>query len=363
MPEVDQDFGQAAMDRMHAAYRDRHAFAKAAKANGRRVVGYLSNTVPVEVILAAGMVPVRVSGFPNDRVDLADRTMERFFPGRVRSIYDQVLRGALNFLDLLVIPRCEEAFLQLYYFLLEARRREPRRAMPEIYLFDLLQTPGKLTEEYDHDRVQAFRERIEKLGGHPIGDEAIGDAIGAVDRSRRLLARLNELRVEEPPRLSGLDMLRVVGAVEFLDRDDHSADVRELVSSELPPLSSGPRLAIKGTPVDWDGLHQVVEECGAHIVFDDHSWGDRLFEMRVPVNDAPIAALACAYRDRAISVRSYPQKALDAEFVAKVKRLRLDGVIFFLEEWDDTLGWDYPNQKRMLDDLGCRPSCWRPVLF
>src|SRR5690606_34293681 len=100
------------------------------------------------------------------------------------------------------------------------------------------------------------------------------------------------------------------------------------------------------------GLHAVIEDLGGQVVFDDHDWGDRLFLLRVDEAGDPLAALAEAYRTQAVSPRSYPQAGLDRAFRDRVTELGVDGVVFAIEEWDDTLGWDYPGQKRLLDGMG-----------
>ena len=45
-------------------YQDRHMAPRDWKARGRKVVGYVCNSVPEELIWAAGMMPVRLAGTP-----------------------------------------------------------------------------------------------------------------------------------------------------------------------------------------------------------------------------------------------------------------------------------------------------------
>ena len=121
-----------ALDTLRQAYRDREQAARAARDGGARVVGYFSNNVPEELILAAGLFPVRLTGDPADTTELGDRYMEEFCDGAIRSIFDRMLRGHFNFADLIIIPRTSESYLQLYYYLLEVRNWERERPFPEI---------------------------------------------------------------------------------------------------------------------------------------------------------------------------------------------------------------------------------------
>ena len=52
----------SALEELKSAYVERKAAARAWKAKGGKVVGYLDHTTPQELIEAAGMMPYRISG-------------------------------------------------------------------------------------------------------------------------------------------------------------------------------------------------------------------------------------------------------------------------------------------------------------
>ncbi len=68
--------------------------------------------------------------------------------------------------------------------------------------------------------------------------------------------------------------------------------------------------------------------------------------------DDAMAALTDHYHRHSLSPRSYPQGEQDRRFIELVEYARVQGVIFFHDEWDDVLGWDYPDQKKLLDTRG-----------
>jgi benzoyl-CoA reductase/2-hydroxyglutaryl-CoA dehydratase subunit BcrC/BadD/HgdB len=72
----------------------------------------------------------------------------------------------------------------------------------------------------------------------------------------------------------------------------------------------------------------------------------------VQERDEPWAALARHYCFDIPSPREYPQAKADELFLALATQARVDGVIFIHDEWDDTLGWEYPDQKRLLEARG-----------
>jgi benzoyl-CoA reductase/2-hydroxyglutaryl-CoA dehydratase subunit BcrC/BadD/HgdB len=341
-----------AIDTIRSLYADREGEAKKRHAAGQKVVGYLSNNVPVELILAAGLYPVQLTGTPAEETPVGDDYMEHIFDGHIRSLFDRTLTGRFNFCDLIIIPRSSEGYLELYYFLEEVRKWEPSRRFPDIYLFDLLQTPYWTTGRYVRGRVDALKDKLEALAGQKITDAAIRDAVRAVNRSRDLLREVNALRRADPPLLSGTDALRIF-AGGFTERDEYNALLDGLLKG--PPATKptvGTRLMVKGSPQDSTRFYELVEANGAVVVADDHVCGERLFDGRVRDAIDVLDAIAFYYQTESCSPRSYPQSEQDARFLANVEAAGVEGMIFFVEEHDDTLGWDYPDQKKALDARG-----------
>jgi benzoyl-CoA reductase/2-hydroxyglutaryl-CoA dehydratase subunit BcrC/BadD/HgdB len=339
-----------ALEKLHRHYREREQVARATQRSGDKVIGYFGNTVPTELILAAGMFPARLTGDPTETTERGDKYMEEFHDGEIRSIFDRMLRGHFNFCDLIVIPRTSESFLQLYYYLLEVRRWEPDRPFPELYLFDLLQAPGETVARYDRGRLEDLRRTLDRIAGRVMGDDAIRSAITTVNENRALLDEVNQLR--RHTKLSGTDMLRIYGTVGFTATDIHSACLREILAGvDTLTAIPGARLMVKGSPHDDDAFYLLVESSGGVIVADDHTAGERAFEYRVTEGDA-MAALTEHYHRHSPSPRSYPQAEQDRHFIELVEQARVQGVLFFHDEWDDVLGWDYPEQKKLLDARG-----------
>lgn len=344
-----------ALEKLRAAYREREQAARSIHGNGAKVVGYFSNNVPVELIAAAGLFPVCLTGDPRQTTALGDRYMEEFHDGNIRSIFDRMLRGHYSFADLIVVPRTSESYLQLYYYLLEVRKWEPERRFPDLYLFDLLQAPNWTVVRYDRGRLDDLRHRLHRVAGRAMTDDAIRAAIAASNESRLLLDEVNRLRRRDPPLISGTDMLRIAGAAGFMAIADHSAALRAILAGAdaLSPIA-GKRIMVKGSPHDDDGFYELVESCGAVVVADDHVAGERTFEHRVAEDGDPMEALTEHYHRHSPSPRSYPQSEQDRRFVELVEQARVEGVIFFHDEWDDVLGWDYPDQKKLLDTRGVK---------
>ncbi|SFZ81874.1 Benzoyl-CoA reductase/2-hydroxyglutaryl-CoA dehydratase subunit, BcrC/BadD/HgdB [Devosia enhydra] len=332
-------------------YADREAEARRFYAHGGRVIGVLGATVPTELITAAGMFPLRLVGDPARGTARSDAYMEPVREGYLRAIVEKLLAGDYGFLDLIVVPRSSEGLLQFYYLVEHIRTTEPELRLPALHLFDLLQTPFDYTARYVRARMEELRTRLGGIAGAPISDKAIADAIASHDAARRGFGTIVARRRTTPPAISGTTALRLAGCGQVLPVDALAALIAEAVTHH-ETIVPGPRLMIKGSPQEHDGFYRAVEATGATIVADDHDWGETLYETPVGDSDDPMQALVAHCMTHRPSPRRLPQEAVDAEFIARVRDAAVDGVIFALEAHDDTLGWDYPAQKRALEAIG-----------
>jgi benzoyl-CoA reductase/2-hydroxyglutaryl-CoA dehydratase subunit BcrC/BadD/HgdB len=338
---------------LHEAFVAPEAAARDFRAAGGKVVGAPSPHVPRELIRAAGMYPLLLPTDPNTETPIGDRYMEPFFDGPIRSMFDRLLSGAYDFADLVVIPRSGEGFLQMFYFVEEARRWETSRAIPPTYLFDLLHTPFWTTGRYVRGRMDALRQHLGDFAGRPITDDSIASAIRETNADHRLLMAVNALRREVPARLSGADALRVFATAWRMDRAAHTDMLRGLLAEAASaPPPRGVRVMVKGSPHDTTRFYDLVEDAGAVVVADDHLTGECMIEACADEDIDPMEALTQKYHLRMPSIRSYPQAAQDVRFLERVEAASVQAVVFYHDEHDDTLGWDYPDQKRALDQRG-----------
>jgi benzoyl-CoA reductase/2-hydroxyglutaryl-CoA dehydratase subunit BcrC/BadD/HgdB len=339
---------------LRSTYADPYAAARAHRSSGGKVVGYFLNSVPEELIIAAGCFPVRLRGEFNQQSALAERYMEEYMDGEVRSIFGALLHGRFDFVDLIVIPRNSEVYLQLYYFLLEIPRWESQIRVPPIYLFDLLQTPSSATLRYVTGRLHALAERLTEISGREITSESLSGAIVRINAKRVLLNKTSALWKSDKTSLTGVDALATISCASFMQHDDYVATLTALLDE--PPAALGPRvrLMIKGSPQADVRFTALVESLGGAVVAHDHLWGDRTYASKVQERSEPWAALARHYCLGIPSPREYPQTQADEHFLQLATHAKVDGVIFLHDEWDDTLGWEYPDQKRLLEQRGIR---------
>jgi benzoyl-CoA reductase/2-hydroxyglutaryl-CoA dehydratase subunit BcrC/BadD/HgdB len=252
-----------------------------------------------------------------------------------------------------VIVRGHEPHLQLYYALEEIRRLEPGLRFPEIVLLDLLGSPHWRTERWNRSRLALFGDRLAALAGAPVTDDALRVAMEAEAGVRRRLRAVAALRHQDPPRLSGPDALAILAAPAFVPPETVVPWLDALLADPPPPLPAGrPRLMVKGLGFDALALHALVADMGADVVVDDHPGGDPLADRGDPGAGDPLDVLADQFLREVATPRTFPQSLQDRRMMDRVRAARVDGVLVVLPEHDDTLGWDWPGQKAMLEAAG-----------
>ncbi len=319
---------------------------------GVPVVGITSNTVPWELIRAAGAFPCVIDSGNAGCTDISSFMEEGVFEKRIRALFGAAISGDLQYLSLLLIPRTSEQEYKLYLYLREVARQDPHRRIPPVYLYDLLHTRSPESYSYGLERTLRLKERLEELTGRRIDDAALLTAIKESNSARRAIRKLLCLRRQEP-RVTGTEALALIGASFFMDRADyaHLAERAAQAIEDRPPLP-GKRLMIAGSSLPHRRLHQALEKHGAVVVSEDDWRGSR--SAGKDIADASSDLLKVLFEKYYLdtpSPRLFPFEIADAWF-QQASTDGIDGVVFYLPPEDCVAGWDYPRRRHYLDERG-----------
>jgi benzoyl-CoA reductase/2-hydroxyglutaryl-CoA dehydratase subunit BcrC/BadD/HgdB len=333
-------------------YENPAAAAISSAAGGVPVVGITSNTVPWELIRAAGAFPCVINPGNAHHPDVPVFMEEGVFEERIRAIFGAAISGDLQYLSLLLIPRTSEQEYKLYLYLREVARQDPNRRIPPLYFYDMLHTRSSESYSYGLERTECLKKRLEELTGVMIDNEALLPAIDETNAARKAIRKLLSLRWQRP-RLTGTDALALIGSSFFMGRDEYIRLVEQAAEmiGVREPLA-GKRLMIAGSSLNHRGLHQALEKHGAVVVAEDDWWGSRSAggDIASGSNELLRAVFEKYYLD-APSPRVFPFEIADAWF-RKTSTDGIDGVVFYLPPEDCVAGWDYPRRRRYLDELG-----------
>ncbi len=331
-------------------YENPMAQAMEAHRSGIPVVGLTSNTIPWELLRAAGLFPVMLR--PARRATrAADEFMENdVFQARIRQIFESAVSGEWSFLRAIILSRTSEQEYKLFLYLREVARVGPREDMPPVYLYDLLHSQSAETRAYGISRTEALKRHLEVIADRRITARDMADAIAESNAARAAVRRLLGLR-QVAPRLCGTEALPLIGAYWFMARSEYAALAAEAadIFKRREPLG-GARLIVKGVPLDHVGLHAALESHGATVVAEDDWWGTRSVGSDIDEGRDALNSIFEHYYLDAPSPRVFPSGAADRWFESCVC-YGVDGVVFYLPPEDYVLGWDFLRQKHFLDGL------------
>lgn len=338
----------SAFANLRRAYENPFAAAEAARARGVRLVGYIGPTVPLEIVLAAGLFPMAITGDEFD-ARASNDLMEEFFDPDCRFAFDGLLNERFGDLALMVVPRTSDQYNKLYLYLREAVRIGRGNAVPALWLYDLLHTRTKRSRDYGLARTAAFAQRMGEVAGRPINEGDLSRAIRATNAARKLMHQLQRARAQG---VDGVEALMALSAFRFMGADEYVAAMTEYCSTVDGAAAALPRIVIKGFPLNHTRLHAMVAEAGGVVVGEDDPWGARAAGPLIAEDGDPLTAIFEHYFMHAPGPRVDPPEERDRWFVEQAPKA--DGVIFYVPPHDDLSGWDLPRQRSFLDRSGVR---------
>jgi benzoyl-CoA reductase/2-hydroxyglutaryl-CoA dehydratase subunit BcrC/BadD/HgdB len=340
------------------ALRDPLAAARAHAQAGGRVIGYFGAEIPVELILASGAFALRLPSAVTPACAAADLYLESSFMPESRSIAEQYLQGAFDFLQGIVLPRSNDSAQRLYYYLCELRGRGLSTG-PTPTMYDLAKIPRESSKA--HSRAATRRLAAELKSDMA----ALPAAITTRNRRRDLFTATAQLRAALAMRGSEAD--RICRAADFCAADDFDAAFSERLASTADSqavsgvqgepglhgesgLHGVPRLVLAGSAPPDERLHRAVEDGGGNVIAEADAHAARAVAGPPIDPAASIDGVADHYYSLQDSTRAFSDRV--AAIIAPVQQTNADGVIIWLVEEDDALIWDLPAQ---MSALAARP--------
>ncbi len=318
-------------------------------------VGWLCSYTPEELLMAAGLEPLRLAG---------DFSQE----GRVKAAYASsicpYLRGALG-----------EGLRQAGGLagLVAANACDGMRRLADVwpdaltgsfaYLLDVPRRTDEAAVRYFVDCLRGLRRFLEERTGGVIFDDSLAEAIARQNRLRRALSRMADQRRQgrSPMRARAFyDLVWRAGTepkVPFLARLEAEVVEGTKGPPSLPePPQDSPRLVLSGNilaPADY-AILDLVEECGARIAADDLCTGERYFLREVEEQGDPLAALARRYLLRTPCARMANATERADALLQICRDARADGVLYLSQKFCDAFLYEFAYCKARLEAEGRR---------
>jgi bzd-type benzoyl-CoA reductase N subunit len=344
-------------------YSDYGSRARELKDSGRKVIGYLSALCPVEILTAAGVVPIRLKGNVSEAVTKADAYMETMICPFVRNVFDVALKGKYGFLDGMVLSHQCDSIDRTYdvwsYNL----------GVPYWHFINYPHVTDDPSIAFTDEILRIFIRTLEKFTGRGISDQALAEAVRAHNENRQAMRALYELRKDDVPRISGTEMMKVLIAATSVPVDESTALIRSVIEEikKRAPVSGGgkPRIMLVGDQIDDVAIVGAIEGADAFLVMDDLSTGSKMYWGDVDATADPVRGITERYLKKLkfpttfVAGETYPE-TLEARFGHMrqyIQDFRVSGAILFIYKYCDPYGFEVPAMKSYIESAGT------PVLY
>lgn len=342
-----------AYQELKEAYTNRFKAALEFKKKGGRIVGAYGCDVPDEIIIAAGMFPLRVCTDVNSRSHLAEKYIGNTNE-LIGSQIDRLIDGTYtDIIQNLAISNSNAAIASIYEVIRDIARVFPELSTPPMTFIDLAFTRYMYNQDRNVILYEEFRRTVEKWSGNYIKDGDLRAAIDICNEDRRAMRIFDELRNGEVSRVTGTEAMVVIGSSMFMDRKRHAQLVRELTEEAKDwPVIDAPRILVYGSDHEYLDFYKILEAAGAQPVFEDQNWGARHYDMDVSTEVLPIKGIAGRYMNRLHAANtSYVAERVE-QMKHFIEKYKIDAVLFYMNKNDETVSWDYPSQKKCLEEMG-----------
>lgn len=338
-------------EQFHEWYAGRHEYAKQWKEKtGGKVVGYFCSYAPIELMYAANILPVRILG-GHEPPELTEPYIFGMYCPFCRDVLEQGLRGRYDYLDGIMIA---QSCLHLRQSFNSWKLHIPVDFA--YYLYHPMKVQSKHARPYLRQELENFKQALEEWSGKEITDEALGEATELVNKNRRLMRQIYDLRRDPDPHMTGLEAMEMVASSQMVDVRDHNKAL-EGVLAKLPERKAGKeeavRLMIVGSENDDTALVGMIESLDAVVVIDDHCTGSRFFWNEVVPNGDRMLAIAERYCDRPpCPSKDWEERRRFPHILNLAKDWGVQGAIIVQQKFCDPHELDIPPLRQMLEDNG-----------
>jgi len=349
-----------------ADFATREKEIRASKKEGKKVIGYTCLFAPIELILAADAIPVRVNSGWYDASKLGDRVVPVEVCPMVRSTIGAkmiALSPYLELSDALISVLTCDGMTKLGEILSDYK---PVWAMTLPRVKDSEQSKRLWSEE-----IKSAKGQIEELTGNKIKRKQLKSAIGLTQKATKAFRRLQELRKGNPV-IMGRDAM-LVNQTYMWDSIERWTEKTEALCDELEKRASKknwvcppdtPRVMVTGTPMIWPDNWKVptlVEEANPQgvLVADELCSGERLLYDPVGVDEWSMSDMLTAIAERYLMASTCPCFTSEDGnedrinwMLNKIKEWKIQGVIYYVVRGCMLYAMEYTRVKKVLDGIG-----------
>lgn len=323
-------------------------------AAGKDIIGFLDTGFPEEIAIAAGLLPILLTGDPVADSPGTEGKVDLAIPGRARQLYEGLLSGRYDYLSALGITGGDRYLANTHGFLDAHRELTGSAAVANLFYIDRVRGTYREHRDFNLQSLKRFRERLAAHAGRSVDDAALSGAISLVNESRRLLQRLADARVARPGVLAGTQAARIALAAMLMPKTDFNSSLRSLLE-RLPAAGTTadrPKVFLAGSAIDHADVHAAVESAGAVVVSDSLEFSGRYCHELVREDIDPMEALADRYTYKFPDAWAFGRDRRIAMQAMSVGGAGVEAMVYFHMQYDSPTGWDFPDLRDALARQG-----------
>ena len=312
-----------------------------------KVFGWLCTYTPIELIHAAGFLPVRIWG-GTTRIERANALSPSFVCPYLRTSLERAMRGEYDFLSGVVCGYTCDAACGMINIWEENIPGELYHTIPLPYHVNREATT------FYHETLAEFVEQLASVGG-AVDDERLLGSLDLYGEIRALMGELYELRYDNRLDLSAGEFYTVVEAAFCLPPDRYRALLIPLVESARAGNSSprgGIPVLVSGSLIEDMQIYNIVEAAGGRIAADDLCTGYRFIQPADGSGRTPMDRLIDRYQRRF----PCPARSVVGDRIGPIRELversGARGVVFFFQKYCTPHLADYPTLAEGLKGAG-----------
>ncbi len=276
-----------------------------ARAQGRKVIGTFCVFVPEEIVWAADAIQVGLCAGAEAGTEAAEKILPRNTCALIKSFVGFKLSRLCPFIescDMVVGETTCDGKKKAYEIFSD---------YAPVYVMEIPQMKCAADRSLWKEEVLRFKQAVENLTGVTITAERLRKAIELINRRRRVLQRLNQLRAAKPVPISGRDVL-LINQVSFYDDPERFIQKIEELCNELEEkvqrgegvADGAVRVMLSGCPMaipNWK-LPYIIESSGAVVVGEESCIGTRNTRDLVEESGTTLEELLNALVDRYMKI-------------------------------------------------------------
>jgi len=304
---------------------------------------------PEEIIMAAGITPVRLFGDLDIGVDKANEHIPPTHCVWARNILEQAINGFQDrdIKGVVGTHGCDCTNREFDIWI---------ECVKLDFLF-FLNSPlkrDKIAQKFFVDDIKELIKQLEEKFKVQINNEKISEAIKLTNKVRKVLKEISEYRNKYI--LKGSEFHELVRFAQTNDKKKVLSalelKIKELKNKKKFEDKNIKRILLTGSVIDDSEFIRFLETLGFQVVIDDLCVGTMYFWNLVGENKNPIESLAEYHLNKPIYSIKFPSYRR-LEFLKELaKKYQVDGIINYAQKFCESVLYDHPYLSRKFKELG-----------